>query len=377
MTTIISRTSKGSPLTNVEIDANFTNLNTDKAERVNGVLVTPNLGTPTSLILTSATGLPVATGISGLASGIASFLAVPSSANLAAALTDETGSGANVFATNPVLVTPNLGTPTSLILTSATGLPVSSGISGLASGISSFLAVASSANLAAAMSDETGTGALVFATSPTLVTPALGTPSALIGTNITGTAPGLTAGTVTTNANLTGHITSTGNATILGSFSSANLLAALTDKTGTGANVFATSPTLVTPVLGTPSSGTLSSCTVDGTDLVGFKNIPVNSQSAAYTTVLADSGKVLLHPSADTTARTYTIAANASVAYPLGTTITFVNMSTATVTIAIATDTLYLSPSGATGSFSLSQYGSATAIKITTTNWIIGGSGLL
>ena len=377
MTTIISRTSKGSPLTNVEIDANFTNLNTDKAERVNGVLVTPNLGTPTSLILTSATGLPVATGISGLASGIASFLAVPSSANLAAALTDETGSGANVFATNPVLVTPNLGTPTSLILTSATGLPVSSGISGLASGISSFLAVASSANLAAAMSDETGTGALVFATSPTLVTPALGTPSALIGTNITGTAAGFTAGTVTTNANLTGHITSTGNAAILGSFSSANLLAALTDKTGTGANVFATSPTLVTPVLGTPSSGTLSSCTVDGTDLVGFKNIPVNSQSAAYTTVLADSGKVLLHPSADTTARTYTIAANASVAYPLGTTITFVNMSTATVTIAIATDTLYLSPSGATGSFSLSQYGSATAIKITTTNWIIGGSGLL
>jgi len=377
MTTIISRTSKGSPLTNVEIDANFTNLNTDKAERVSGVLVTPNLGTPTSLILTSATGLPVATGISGLASGIASFLAVPSSANLAAALTDETGSGANVFATNPVLVTPNLGTPSSATLTNATGLPVATGISGLASGIASFLAVATSANLAAAMSDETGTGALVFATSPTLVTPALGTPSALIGTNITGTAAGFTAGTVTTNANLTGHITSTGNAAVLGSFSSANLLAALTDETGTGANVFATSPTLVTPVLGTPSSGTLSSCTVDGTDLVGFKNIPVNSQSAAYTTVLADSGKVLLHPSADTTARTYTIAANASVAYPLGTTITFVNMSTATVTIAIATDTLYLSPSGATGSFSLSQYGSATAIKITTTNWIIGGSGLL
>ena len=239
------------------------------------------------------------------------------------------------------------------------------------------LGTITSADLSTALTDETGTGFAVFNTSPTLITPALGTPSALIGTNITGIASGFTAGTVTTNANLTGHITSTGNATILGSFSSANLLAALTDKTGTGANVFATSPTLVTPVLGTPSSGTLSSCTVDGTDLVGFKNIPVNSQSAAYTTVLADSGKVLLHPSADTTARTYTIAANASVAYPLGTTITFVNMSTATVTIAIATDTLYLSPSGATGSFSLSQYGSATAIKITTTNWIIGGSGLL
>jgi hypothetical protein len=64
-----------------------------------------------------------------------------------------------------------------------------------------------------------------------------------------------------TNANLTGAITSVGNATSLGSFSSANLSAALTDETGSGAAVFATSPTLVTPILGTPSSGTLSSCT--------------------------------------------------------------------------------------------------------------------
>ena len=69
------------------------------------------------------------------------------------------------------------------------------------------------------------------------------------------------ASTVTTNANLTGHITSVGNATSLGSFTSAQLLAALTDETGTGANVFATSPTLVTPILGTPSSGNLANCT--------------------------------------------------------------------------------------------------------------------
>jgi hypothetical protein len=89
----------------------------------------------------------------------------------------------------------------------------------------------------------------------------LGTPSALVGTHITGTASGLTAGNVTTNANLTGAITSTGNATSLGSFSSANLLAALTDETGTGANVFATSPTLVTPILGTPTSATLTNAT--------------------------------------------------------------------------------------------------------------------
>jgi hypothetical protein len=125
----------------------------------------------------------------------------------------------------------------------------------------SALAATTSAELAGVISDETGSGALVFASSPTLVTPALGTPSALVGTNITGTASGLTAGNVTTNANLTGAITSVGNATSLGSFTSANLASALTDETGSGANVFATSPTLVTPILGTPQSGTLTSCT--------------------------------------------------------------------------------------------------------------------
>ncbi|CAK0748724.1 hypothetical protein CCP3SC15_1580009 [Gammaproteobacteria bacterium] len=105
----------------------------------------------------------------------------------------------------------------------------------------------------------TGTGKMVLDTSPTLVTPALGTPSALIGTNITGTAAGLTAGNVTTNANLTGAVTSVGNATSLGSFTSLQLLTALTDETGTGANVFATSPTLVTPALGAATATSLVS----------------------------------------------------------------------------------------------------------------------
>jgi hypothetical protein len=77
----------------------------------------------------------------------------------------------------------------------------------------SVLAATTSAELAGVISDETGTGSLVFASSPTLVTPDLGTPSALVGTNITGTAAGLTAGNVTTNANLTGDVTSVGNAT--------------------------------------------------------------------------------------------------------------------------------------------------------------------
>jgi hypothetical protein len=128
--------------------------------------------------------------------------------------------------------------------------------------------------------------------------------------------------------------------------------------------------------LGTPSSGTLSSCTVDGTDAVGFRNIPVNSQSAAYTAVLADSGKCIFHPSTDANARTFTIPANSSVAYPIGTAISFVNMTSQVVSIAITTDTMYLAGTGTTGTRSLAQYGTATALKMTSTTWIISGAGL-
>ena len=200
---------------------------------------------------------------------IAGALAITGATTLSAALTyggvtlnnAVTGTGNMVLSTSPTLVTPALGTPSSVTLTNATGLPISTGVSGLGTGIATFLATPSSDNLRSAVTDETGSGALVFATSPTLVTPNLGTPSTLVGTNITGTAAGLTAGNVTTNANLTGAVTSVGNATSLGSFTSAQLAGALTDETGSGAAVFATSPTLVTPALGTPSSVTLTNAT--------------------------------------------------------------------------------------------------------------------
>jgi hypothetical protein len=128
--------------------------------------------------------------------------------------------------------------------------------------------------------------------------------------------------------------------------------------------------------LGTPSSGTLTNCTVDGTESVGYRNVPINSKSAAYTTILADAGEVIFHPSTDANARTFTIDSNANVVYPLGTVLTFINMTSQVVTIAITSDTMYLAGTGTTGSRSLAQYGMATAIKMTSTTWLISGSGL-
>ena len=188
-----------------------------------------------------------------------------------------------------------------------------------------------------------------------------------------------------------------------------------TIATQTLTNKTLTSPTLTTPVLGTPSSWTLTNCTglpvsgitaststaigvgsielwnatdttitrvsagkiaVEGTN-VGTEWILQNSQSATYTLVLTDAWKHIYHPSADTTARIWTIPANASVAFPIGTAVTFINDTSAgTITISITTDTLVLAGAGTTWSRTLTANGIATAVKVTSTRWIISWTNL-
>lgn len=157
------------------------------ATSINGNIFTTGTGTLTfgagktltasnTLTLTGTDGSSVAFGAGGTVAYTANNLSVfaaTTSAQLAGVLSDKTGSGAAVFAQSPTLVTPALGTPSSATLTNATGLPISTGVSGLGSGVATALATPSSANVAAAVTDETGSGALVFGTSPTISAPAV------------------------------------------------------------------------------------------------------------------------------------------------------------------------------------------------------------
>jgi hypothetical protein len=153
----------------------------------------------------------------------------------------------------------------------------------------------------------------------------------------------------------------------------------LLSTTSTGALSIATAGThYVAPggALGTPSSGTLSSCTVDGTVSVGYITVPQNSQAGSYPIVLADSGKHIFHSNA--TAHTYTIPANSSVAFPIGTVLTFINdTGSGVLSITITTDTMVWIPSGdTTATRTLAAGGMATAIKIASTKWFISGAGV-
>jgi hypothetical protein len=205
-----------------------------------GVLSWTSIGISVTTFSAGSTGLTPSTATSGAVT-LAGTLNV---ANGGTGVTTSTGSGSNVLSTSPTLVTPILGTPTSGSLVNCTFPTLNQNTTGTAAGLSSTLAVASGGT---GVTTSTGTGSVVLSNSPTLVTPLLGTPTSgnlanctfpTLNQNTTGTAAGLSA-TLAVASGGTG----------------------VTTSTGTGNVVLSTSPTLVTPLLGTPTSGNLANCT--------------------------------------------------------------------------------------------------------------------
>ena len=201
-------------------------------------LVTPLLGTPTSGNLANCTGYPAGsiTGTVNLATQVTGTLAVT---NGGTGVTTSTGSGNVVLSTSPTLATPILGIPQSATLTNATGLPLTTGVIGT-------LAVT---NGGTGVTTSTGTGSVVLSSSPTLVTPLLGTPTSGNLANCTGYPSGSISGNINLATQVTGTLAVTNGGT------------GVTTSTGSGSVVLSTSPTLVTPLLGTPTSGNLANCT--------------------------------------------------------------------------------------------------------------------
>ncbi|TBH71542.1 hypothetical protein [Aquirufa antheringensis] len=177
-------------------------------------------------------------------------------------VTASTGSGNLVLNTSPTLVTPNLGTPTSVTLTNGTGLPISTGVSGLGTDVATYLATPSSANLATAMTDETGTGALVFANTPTLVTPVIGSAT---GTSLSlsgnlSAAAGTFSSTLNAGASTLASAAVTGNATVggtLGVTGATTLSSTLTAGTSTLTSLSVTNSGTVGGTLGVTGATTL------------------------------------------------------------------------------------------------------------------------
>jgi len=103
-----------------------------------------------------------------------------------------------------------------------------------------------------------------------------------------------------------------------------------------------------------------------------FAGIPINAQSGAYTLVATDAQKGIVQSGT----QDLTIPADAAVAFPLGTCVTFVNRNAANISVAINSDIMYLAGTTTTGTRTLAANGMATAVKVAATIWIISGTGL-
>lgn len=250
--------------------------------------------------------------------------------------------------------------------------------SSTANGTVTSVSVATANGFAGTVATATTTPAITLTTSITGVLKGNGTAisAATAGTDYV--APGGALGTPSsgTLTNCTGLPVSTGVsglgtnvATFLATPSSANLAAAVTDETGSGALVFATSPTLVTPALGTPSSGTLLNCSVDGINAVGFRSIPpVGTKTSSYTLATGDVGKYVQ------------VGSGGSIVIPdatfaEGNAVSIFNNTSGGITITCSITTAYIAGTDSDkASVTLATRGVATILFISSTVCVISGN---
>jgi hypothetical protein len=194
--------------------------------------------------------------------------------------------------TSPTLTTPALGTPASGVLTNATGLPVATGISGLGTNVATFLATPSSANLAAALTDETGSGSVVLGTSPTLSSPTITGTGAIAGTftgNITGNVTGNVSGT---------SGSTTGNAATATALATARTFQLTGDVEASGVTFDGTGNVSLTTVIGT---GAIVNADVNSSAQIAYSKLnqtnsivdaDINASAAIDWTKIAPSSTV-------------------------------------------------------------------------------------
>ena len=175
------------------------------------------------------------------------------------------------------------------------------------------------------------------------------------------TASGGTGSTSTTYCNLQSNIT--GVLPVVNGGTGSNVAATARGNLGAAASGANTDITALDQDVTITATGTIAA------DSLGFRGLPQNAQTGAYTLALADAGKHISN-----TTGGFVIPANGSVAFPVGTAIVLFNNSGSNQTISITTDTLRLAGTASTGSRTLSQYGVATCVKVASTTWVVSGT---